>query len=112
MPTVHQDCVAIGCQARLKDQMIEDLRRQVTELKLELNSRYGKARAMELPEGIQPENLSLWCEITGHSFSAKDEGMVTMQHKGKSRLSCGDCAMGLFSLPTDTPGKVDKSLGM
>lgn len=57
--------------------------------------------SIEVPDGITFANLSLWCEVTDHAFSAKDPDMVVMNYQGQTRLSCGQCAGGLFSVPTD-----------
>lgn len=62
------------------------------------------ANIEDILDQIDPENLALWCEITDHSFSAKDPDKVIMNYRGEKRLSCGPCAGGIFSIP-EPPSK-------
>jgi hypothetical protein len=97
-------------------QLLRDANNEIARLTIE-NRRKVSTMEDEFPDGIGFVNLALWCEITEHSFSAKDEDKVVMNYRGQKRLSCGPCAAGIFSIPeppskSQVRGTLDSSQGM
>jgi hypothetical protein len=53
---------------------------------------------------IDPSNYALWCEIKGHSFTAKDPDKTIIARGGERKLGCGPCITALFG----AGGEVDQ----
>lgn len=103
MVALDTACIHSGCMATTLRAEISRWKRTAEELAAELDRRKDMDDS-EFPDGIGFENLALWCEITEHAFSAKDEDKVVMNYRGKKRLACGPCAGGIFSIPEPPSG--------
>lgn len=104
MAAIDSECIHSGCVATALRRTIMSQMARIDDLENQLRKGRKMANIEDILDQIDPENLALWCEITDHSFSAKDPDKVIMNYRGEKRLSCGPCAGGIFSIP-EPPSK-------